>query len=238
MCEGDTVNHDEMILPDELRRAADRALAVVRRDLRHELPPGYREAVFAAFGPRRETTADDPPETPAHRRRAVLALLGVEKVLPLWEAATAGDLPPQRLLRQARDVLLGHGDREQIEREGWDVIGYMDMIAFAEAPSAAMVGLAAYRALGVALLDEPFDPAKIDYDETNADRDPWSTGGAEFAAWAAANGAPWNEESEPADRLAYWEWWLREAVPQAWRAVDERGALRGRWRFATDEECP
>lgn len=227
-----------MPISEEMRRATDQALTFVRDDPRHDLNPGYRQAVFAAFGPRRDTMPDFPPETVPHQRRAILAILSIEKVLPTWVAAAHGNTLPQDLMRHAREELLGLGEREKLEQEVSDALGYLDAAAFATGDVAIFVGFAAARALGVALLDEPFDAKHINYEVRNADRDPWSTDTAEFAACAAANGAAWDASSDPTKRLAFWEWWLRDAIPQAWDAVDDHGNLQGRWLFESDEGWP
>lgn len=50
--------------------------------------------------------------------------------------------------------------------------------------------------------------------------DPWSSDAARDAA-AAYAGPVWEPSSDREKRREFWTWWLREAVPAAWRAVSE-----------------
>jgi len=51
--------------------------------------------------------------------------------------------------------------------------------------------------------------------------DPWSSDAARDAA-AAFAGPVWEQPSSDREkRREFWSWWLREAVPAAWRAVPE-----------------
>jgi hypothetical protein len=43
--------------------------------------------------------------------------------------------------------------------------------------------------------------------------------GSYMASVALAGGSPWTPGSDPARRREFWQWWLREAVPAAWRAA-------------------
>ncbi|WP_127082901.1 Imm5 family immunity protein [Dulcicalothrix desertica] len=49
-----------------------------------------------------------------------------------------------------------------------------------------------------------------------------------FAACAYADGAVWKTvsgEQNPIKRLEFWNWWLTQAVPAAWSAVEDNSNL-------------
>lgn len=76
-----------------------------------------------------------------------------------------------------------------------------------------MIGFAATCALGVSLHDEPCV-------QEGAEAEPMDIEEVDAAAWAAmaeAGGEVWNPAADPAKRLAFWEWYLTEAVPAAYR---------------------
>ena len=66
-----------MIIPYSLRRAIKDALNVVERDPQHDLPLGYRHAIYATLGPHFSRN------NAGHKRRTVLAFLTVQHVSSL-----------------------------------------------------------------------------------------------------------------------------------------------------------
>ena len=51
--------------------------------------------------------------------------------------------------------------------------------------------------------------------DTDQDIDPWSH---DVAGWAveAQAGATWEDDCDSLKRLAFWDWWLTEAINEAW----------------------
>ena len=55
--------------------------------------------------------------------------------------------------------------------------------------------------------------------------DPFSSDAALFAVSAIA-GAAWEAVSDPEKRRGFWDWWLAEVLPEAWRAAVGDGTAR------------
>lgn len=212
-----------MALPAQLAQRMREALEAVHRHPAHDLNLGHREAIWAALGPREVGGT-------GHKRRAVLALLAAGRVLPLWRDVQLPeemvvwelqDADPRRVLTIALRVLDGAVDRAYAERATSSVFNTLNALAAVpgnEVPH--FVGLSADRALATALSDERFDPDALNLSLTDAARDAWTYDATYFAAGAAADGPLTQPDTDAGKRRAFWEWWLTQAVPAAWEAVD------------------
>jgi hypothetical protein len=137
------------------------------------------------------------------------------------------DFPfPGYLLEMAMTVLHRTSDAELVRVEHKLAL-YRDMLDNGGIESlglnreAADAWLAANEALFEALGSyrisrEPEPYEEID-EEADADIDPWSSDTARWAVNSYAGGGS-DEDSNLAKRKEFWEWWLREAIPAAWKA--------------------
>lgn len=218
-----------MIIPYPLKRVIHDACCIVERHPQHDLPLGYRHAIYANLGPPLGTCQDNT----RHKRRTVLAFLTVQHVLPLWEKARPHDDTPHQILLKVEEVMLswkeGNFDAQSAQREAGQFWNYMDGVALETGGKDPVeVGYAAVEALHTAVADEEFDPSAIDYSLTDEDVDAYGHDTAFAAAADYAGGATWMPNSDASKRREFWHWWRAFAIPAAWWAVwqPERGALQ------------
>ena len=212
-----------MIIPYFLRRVITDACHAVDSHPQHDLPLGYRHAIYAKMGPRLGSSQDNT----GHKRRTVLALFTVQHVLPLWEKARPDDDTPRNLLVKVEKILAGID--QSTEEEVGRYWSYMDGVAAkTQGRPPVGVGYAAVEALYTAVADEEFDPSAIDYNLSDEDVDPYEHDTAFAAAADYAGGPTWVPNSDATKRREFWHWWLSEAIPAAWWAVwqPEQGALQ------------
>ena len=194
-----------------LRKLRVRALAAVESDVVHHLRLGFREAIWAEFGPRAQ-----PPRrlTKPHLQRISLAVNGVRHVLPLWERRFPGEELPFSAL-SAIDDLLKHSrppaQSQPIFDELWDRLLHL---ASEKPASEVAVGFAAVQALSTAMYDEFFNAADLDL-ERNDTSDPESHDSAYYSGAAQAGGLPGGKKSNAERRLSFWRWWLNEGIDAA-----------------------
>ncbi|RUT04272.1 hypothetical protein DSM106972_045000 [Dulcicalothrix desertica PCC 7102] len=202
-----------MDIPSKLQELILSALSSVRVHPSHDLNLGYRHAIWAAFG-------DDEY---GHRRRAMLALKTVRHVLPIWNKKFPYDDRPGYILNLAEKTLAGTISVEVAENESERLWREMQQLGYGGHGMVFTVGCAAVAALDTAIDDETFDPDDIDFNLTD-NEDTEGNDSSFFAACAYADGAVWKTvsgEQNPIKRLEFWNWWLTQAVPAAWSAVED-----------------
>ena len=143
----------------------------------------------------------------------------VEKVLPLWENALPGDRTPHNALAQVRAVLDGEVPTHDLIDQYAVLWSHCDELALEreELQIVLLVGYGAAQVLSVAAEDDVFDAGPVDTAITDADVNPDEPDAAFCAAAAYADGTVWVQGSDREKRREFWEWWLNEAVPRAWR---------------------
>lgn len=220
-----------MGMPTQLGSAIQAAQAALSNDPNSHLELRHRQPIMAAMGPKMDTSRTNGGG--GYQRRTHLDLLTVRHVLPLWQALWPNNHTPQDLLSQA-DGLRG-GTQAQRDaayqdiRECWTVFNDFNTEENPNDAKESMVLFAAIKTLCRATYDMSFDPAlppreiKPGQFMLDGQIGPLSREAAFDASVAAANGLPWDPTSSPSQRRAYWEWWLREAVPAAWNAVPDDG---------------
>lgn len=158
-----------------------------------------------------------------HRRRAHLAILVAEKVVPVW-AAQYPEQHPQRMIAGARRLLNGELSRRDLREDAGGFIG--TGLASGARPNHdglgfLLAGYAAGTAACVAVWDEYLVPdldgegmRQQDIDDPE-DPDWWDP--AVWAAGAHAGDMPWGERRwfHPERARQFWSWYLEEALPRA-----------------------
>lgn len=215
-----------MTLPRTLQILIAEALESVRRHPQHDLTLGYRQAIWAAFGPALDTyqTYGSEAALVGHQRRVFLAVLTVRHVLPIWLNVWPNNQSPRRLLTHVEQVMKGKMSKDMaldVINRWWDVV---DELGARSQNMAVTVGFAALQALATAAVDEMFEPDEIDVNLTDSEE--FDNNDASFyAAVAYANGPIWkiaaNAKPDSAKRGQFWQWWLTEAVPAAYKSVPE-----------------
>jgi hypothetical protein len=192
------------------------ALTAVEHDPVHHLKLGLRELIWSEFGMR---AGPDDRLAKVHRERISLAVAGVERVLPLWKRRYGHNDIPAVALSAIKVLVSGEKlDAEKIFDESWAKVVHLSV----EKPFPEIaVGFAAVQALSTAMYDEFFDAANLDPDRADGD-DPESHDSAYYASIAAAGGVPSDPLSNSESRLAFWNWWLTDAVEGARRKSREQ----------------
>jgi hypothetical protein len=195
-------------LPEDLRQQLAHARDVLDQRDDGELPLRERQAIRERFGPYEPVDGPHPP--PGLRRRVRLAELAARRVLGLWFADRPDDDEPERLLALARDVLERRVDRDEARREAHRFLNRMQELEDLS-DTGASAAEAARNVVRTAYAGDYSDRADEESEEAiePAEWDPT------FMASLAAAGYP-DESAEK--RRAYWEWYLDEAVPEAWRS--------------------
>ena len=207
------------MLSERLVSTIDNARSILEHHPQGDLPLGYRRAIWVAMGPKKTSYIAN--DNPGWVRRAHLAYLTAQHALPIWVQRFPRNHTPQRFLKKI-DVVLQNG----ITKKGIDKFYNEDWVKLEEisydhsdALNIVAVVYSAYRALNTAIDDRPSIPDSINFDIADHDIDPYDFDASFFAAFAIADGPIWEEGSNADKRHAFWEWWLNEAVPDAWNAV-------------------
>jgi hypothetical protein len=201
---------------DRLRDLIKQARHTMHKDQAYGLNLGYRLGIYSVLGPR----ADSPDASDLHgyKRRVLLERLTAERLLPIWEKSLPREHTPSQLLSLAMRVLEG----ELSVADAWhlrdELLAAMPNVAW---PLRGVMA-AAGQVLRTATVDIDFNPTKPDY--TLTDDEDWEedAGYRDAAGWGAyvmAGGTVHDAEADPSKRLEFWDWWLTEAVPAAWHAV-------------------
>lgn len=201
-----------MELPIRLQTLCDEAGSIIVNDSLHDLPAGYRQLVYRAFG--EKTPQAHTKLAQGHHCRATLAILSARAVLPLWEHTHPRDERPHRILQAAEQVVQG----KSIDMH---TIHPLCFSTFDASTRADDVGLAATWALSAATHDSDLMPELAHQNINDSQLDVNQRDTAFFAAIAFADGPPWFSTSDAQRRRTFWEWWLLEAVPMAWGSVLE-----------------
>jgi hypothetical protein len=181
----------------------------------HLLQPFHRRAIYRKLD---ATKGQD-----NYPIRVILDLLTVRRILPPGQRKTVDDDRLFDMLKIAEDALNGRISKEadfeeassaQVELERLDRLRRT-----AGSAEWSEYMLYTYNTALDTLFDASgspqFDNVRVTKRTLDSDLDPWSTDVALWAAFAYA-GPPWKPTSNPEKRKEFWEWWLLEAIPQAW----------------------
>jgi|GEM_PF-980021 len=227
-----------MVLPAVVTQQIEKALIALQIHPQQTLMPIERLAIYDAFGFRSNLQEQ--------RVRAYLALITAQRVLPLWQVAFPSDDMPKRMLVLAEGVLRRTVDTEVAAREMADAWYHHPQSGDSEEYVLWHIycaGEAALNAVSEALGKNPLaeriqdytsanhkDPIYIKDAETITDND-LVYGVADTASSAAiayagridgGDGYLIDSPSDPEKRREFWEWWLTEAIPQAWELAAEQ----------------
>ncbi len=215
-----------MALPSELSAALRTASTALSQDPDGRLSLPHRRRIRQLFGPFLQND-EEQPEGSGYRRRARLSILCVQYVLPVWDAAhlDANDLntndidnmSPQQMLEVAEGVLAGQVSQQQARQANQRFSSVVEGILMST-PTAAYVGYASISAVAVAVHD--YDPeVPLDYDDGDLTPDDWDD--SYYADLAASGGEPGEDNSSNQRRREFWQWYLEQAVPQAYESVPQ-----------------
>lgn len=203
-----------------LQQKIEKAKVALHRHPQLDLNLGYRQAIWKAL----DFNGELESIKLGHKRRTLLAIITASRVLDTWENIWWQDDTPHCLLGAARLLLAQKIEPSQARayrNEMWakleNIASDPDYQGF-EYQKAIAAGLSAISALSTALDDEAFDRERIDEDLTDADTDAYESDSSFWAAIAYA-GATWEANGDRNQRREFWQWWLTEAINNAWRAI-------------------
>ncbi|RKH88048.1 hypothetical protein D7Y21_16485 [Corallococcus sp. AB045] len=202
--------------PEILKSLLQRAIESVRADPVHDLSLGLRRKIWRSLG--RELG-----HGPGYARRVSLALTTARHVLPLWKLRYSQDRTPHTVLDSAEAMRVGRLDKIEAQalwQRAWDHM--VELSSSDEDSQGAAAGFSAVQALLTCIDDETFQLTEDDENLRDNQVDAEDMDASMFAAAASAGGPSWDASSDPERRLQFWEWWLSEAVPHAYRAVASR----------------
>jgi hypothetical protein len=230
------------LLPKNIQTLVDAAFEEMQADPGHHLSHHRRRVIYDAI---KSELGDE-----ARIVQGWLAVIAAERVLPMFEALFPDDNLPRELLDTATGILRGQVDDERIEEMqdlGYHASGNCWGYDEDEMPwNVEMAAMSAYRAMIEALGHEPFQNldkvvilGEVDLGSGTLNEHPEPIKGEQFtdeelctdgnsdtaapAAVASSCGAdgPW---CDPGKLHAFWEWWLKEAIPDAWERVHQEQA--------------
>lgn len=183
-----------------------------------------RQMLLTLGPPAPSLVALEEPPSQGHRIRAKVSLLVAERALPLWtrhHAGDPGDVPP--LMDLARAAVDGAGDRVQLLDEAITLYNHLGDGGPASRHGIDYIHSARAIARGAMTIarDEQLLVPRPELGISRADvEDPEDPDMFDCAFWAAAAEAgdlPWGSDFDYSREaaVAYWEWYLAEAVPTA-----------------------
>ena len=207
-----------MTLPKELNMLIELSLQHIANDPYHHLNLGYREAIYLALGPQ---LFSQPNDNSGYLRRIRLAKTSVLFVLSAWNNVWPQDNTIESILHQIEVVsqLRGTIDEGKIAHDieqRWD---YVTELTDQTRNMAGVGGMAAVAAYSLALWDGFNEADDIDYQRPDS-TDFMLNDVHFYASTVYAEGPPYPIALAPKPnnlkRLAFWTWWLREAIPTIW----------------------
>ncbi len=184
----------------------------------YELILSHRWRILSQFGPVLKTENWVTQYGIGLHRRTVLAMLCVQHVLNIWEKSWPNNKGPHLMLLTAEEYLRGILNEKTVDErknQFWEKL--QDLNYYSNNNLALHVGDAALNVITIAMVDQYFEQIdninELRFD-TDYDSEEWDT--HFYASIVYAEGAPWEESSNPERRKEFWEWYLNEAVPKAW----------------------
>ncbi len=200
-------------IPVALQLALDEAEESIAASPEGELALPYRRRIWDALGEGTEGHGSR-----GHRRRTALDLLTVERVQPIWDQTYPDDPSVAEVIDAARQVLDGRQSvdwADDLRGRAW--VSFLNRMNADHQFPAGYVGAAATAALSTAARDKRYSTVPIDADDYDLDSEDWDT--SFMAAMASAGGEVGDPVASDERRRDFWEWYLQEAVPEAWRAA-------------------
>jgi len=196
-----------------LQNMIEEGLLLVQGDPQHDLKLGFRCRLLSSFD------QIDGARCPRSGRikRAKLAALSVEKVLPLWDSGFPGDRGPHLALDLAKKLLAGTAPATAADHEGKRLWRHCDDLVddHQDKVNIIMVCAAAAQLLFEATSETPLGCDNVNDATTDIEVEPDERDSSSFAAAAYAAGASWESGSDKQKRLEFWTWWLTSAVSDA-----------------------
>jgi hypothetical protein len=200
-----------MSLPSEINSIIEEYLEILRNDADYLLNPHYRVQIYKKF--------QNPSTLAGTQFLQWLQILTAEHVLPIARWFLPDYLNPAELLRVARGLLLKTISETEARNKLEEIENYLSKINLECAPPTITRAYDVFNASLAALswcIEIPTLPNFVE----NDNEEDWMDPDADAANWACAAyaGPIWATDDfyDPSSGLEFWEWWITEAIPQAW----------------------
>jgi hypothetical protein len=236
-----------MNLSPELQVLLEKAHLTLECHPEADLPLGYRQAIQRALGPYYDVQQNRLQSAAAvgYKRRGVLAILTARYVLPIWQQVIPSESVTQKEVEAAAPIhallkaqrLLTGQIPIPVESNGWHALNqfyshiWQNLLLIMETENVdqtwpTFAGWAALMAFGEMKQNLQIDTHEIDLEQTDEEFAMDERDYACYAATTYANGTPDWPSPDQARRHHFWHWWLTEAVPMAWHAVNANGSFQ------------
>lgn len=182
----------------------EKGLHLVKDDPLHDLRVGVRCQLLLS-----SDRAD--AKTFGHQKRVRIAILSVQKVLPLWELEFSKDPMPYQAVELTERVISGGCATTIAEKEIGKMWTHCDNLScrFEDKQNIIMVGYGAIQTVREALSERHFGCDQVNDNHSDSDIDPYDHDSSFCASVAYCGGPTWDSRSDPQKRLEFWTWWLR-----------------------------
>jgi hypothetical protein len=200
-------------IPEELTNLITEAQNELTKNSDGELVLPIRKKIWALLGEYRTELG--------RKRRTKLARLCVERAMPVWDCLTPPAINPKEMLSEIDTYYKGKIDWETLRTKKddyWTDLENLDN-KHVKYQLSSLVGFAAINAITTAKFDNRFGNNDKAPDAIDDDFDPYEWDASYYASGAVA-GFKWIEGASVEKRRKFWEWYLTEAVPQAYKAYE------------------
>lgn len=201
-------------MTSELKQLINEAINEVNKNPKGELILPLRKKIYKLLGEHKEDEVGHAVLTQGLLVRTKLAILCVNKVMPIWNSVLADDTTPVTILENIRDYIAG--------KQTWDYLWEIpnsyctvldNYIINNNYDNAIYVGYASVNALYVVLNDEDFDEDNEELLDSDLDPYTWDT--AFYSALAYSESELYDKETKIQKRREFWLWYLNEAIAKA-----------------------
>jgi hypothetical protein len=216
-------SNQKLILPTQLRDTLKAASLTLESDSRGHLPVPERLAIWKLLGDYSDKNAKVP--TTGDLRRAELALIAAADVIHIWNS-TFDNPTFDSLLEMCFKYLSNRSVAQEIDKRRRELTEHLQDLEFEEGQISALFAAESVLAAATLVLgSRTFDPYAIEptTQDVELDSDRWDS--AYFAAAAYAGGLLGDPQSSASKRKEFWQWYLTDAVPEAWRSWPENNVF-------------
>ncbi len=202
-------------IPIKLQHLIEEKLGLVRGDSLHQLRPYFRNQIYDLMRSEDSLIGNESV--------IWLQILAAQHVLSIGRSILPKDYNPELLIQTAKDILSDKVSLDFAETQldrAWKIqVG----VKLEGAPQIYLNAHNAFEASLQALAWAIEIPHYLEFDENETDWD-WLDPSSDAAIWAAASyaGSVWDTAYNLIKGKEFWEWWLTEAIPQAWNLAHDQ----------------
>jgi hypothetical protein len=213
----------KLILPMQFRDTLKAASLTLESDSRGHLPLPERLAIWKLLGSYSDRNAEVPTTGDLHR--AELSLIAAADVIHIWNSTFENPIF-DLLIEMCFKHLSNRSMAQEIDKKRRELTEHLQDLEFEEDQVSALFAAESVLAAATLVLgSRTFDPYAIEptTQDEELDSDRWDS--AYFAAAAYTGGLLGDPQSSTSKRKEFWQWYLTDAVPEAWRSWPENNVF-------------